>query len=93
MILLGPKTMLVPQPTGPLIDPIQISSENYGRVPKVYIECEQDGALPLAYQRDMQANVLCDRTITMSTGHSPFLSAPVELVDHLGFYLKGSYPD
>ena len=77
------KSMLVPQPTGPLIDPIQISSENYGRVPKVYIECEQDGALPLAYQRDMQVNVPCDRTITMSTGHSPFLSAPVELVDHL----------
>ncbi|MDE0823037.1 MAG: alpha/beta fold hydrolase [Dehalococcoidia bacterium] len=77
------KPMLVPQPTGPLIDPIQTTSENFGRVPKVYIECEIDGALPLDYQREMQANVPCDRTITMGTGHSPFLSAPAELVANL----------
>ncbi|MBT97890.1 MAG: hypothetical protein CL902_04600 [Dehalococcoidia bacterium] len=77
------KPMLVPQPSGPLMDPIQTTLENYGRVPKVYIECERDGALPLAYQREMQANVPCDRTITMGTGHSPFLSAPAELVGHL----------
>jgi|TARA_B110000263_G_scaffold249614_1_gene267756 pimeloyl-ACP methyl ester carboxylesterase len=77
------KPMLVPQPTGPLIDPIQTTAENFGRVPKVYIECEIDGALPLDYQREMQANVPCDRTITMGTGHSPFLSAPAELVANL----------
>ena len=77
------KPMLVPQPTGPLIDPIHTTSENFGRVPKVYIECEIDGALPLDYQREMQANVPCDRTITMGTGHSPFLSAPAELVANL----------
>jgi pimeloyl-ACP methyl ester carboxylesterase len=77
------KPMLVPQPTGPLIDPVQTTAENFGRVPKVYIECEIDGALPLEYQRELQANGPCDRIITMCTGHSPFLSAPVELVAHL----------
>jgi len=77
------QTMLVPQPSGPLMDPMKTTSENYGRVPKVYIECELDGALPLPYQREMQANVPCGRTITMNTGHSPFLSAPQELARHL----------
>ena len=77
------QTMLVPQPSGPLMDPMKTTAENYGRVPKVYIECEIDGALWLPYQREMQANVPCDRTITMNTGHSPFLSAPKELADHL----------
>lgn len=77
------RTMLVPQPSGPLMDPMKITAENYGRVPKVYIECEIDGALWLPYQREMQANVACDRTIIMNTGHSPFLSAPKELAGYL----------
>ena len=77
------QTMLVPQPSGPLMDTIETTLENYGRVAKVYIECELDGALLLPYQREMQANVPCDRTITMNTSHSPLLSAPKELVKHL----------
>jgi pimeloyl-ACP methyl ester carboxylesterase len=77
------KSMVVPQPSGPLMDPMQITEANYGRVPKVFIECELDGALWLPYQREMQANVPCDRTMTLNTGHSPFLSAPEDLVAHL----------
>ena len=77
------RTMLVPQPSGPLMDRIETTAENYGRVAKVYIECELDGALLLPYQREMQGNVPCDRIITMNTSHSPFLSAPKELVNHL----------
>lgn len=77
------KSMLVPQPTGPLMDPMQTTEQNFGRVPKVYIECLQDGAIWLQYQREMQANIPCGRTITMDTGHSPFLSAPEELARHL----------
>ncbi|PKB71376.1 MAG: hypothetical protein BZY87_05845 [SAR202 cluster bacterium Io17-Chloro-G6] len=77
------KSMVVPQPAGPLMDPLNTTEANYGRVPKVYIECELDGALGLPYQREMQGNIPCHRTITMNTGHSPFLSAPVELAAHL----------
>lgn len=77
------KSMLVPQPSGPLMDPMQTTEENFGRVPKVYIECLRDGAIPLSYQREMQANGHCERTISLDTGHSPFLSAPEELVRQL----------
>ena len=77
------KSMLVPQPTGSLMDPMQTTEQNFGRAPKVYIECLQDGAIWLPYQREMQANLPCGRTITMDTGHSPFLSAPEELARHL----------
>ena len=34
-------------------------------------------------QRAMQVNVTCNRTLSLDTGHSPFLSAPEELVRHL----------
>ena len=76
------KSMVVPQPSGPLLDPLQTTDANFG-LPKVYIECLQDGAIWLPYQQEMQANIPCDRTITMDTGHSPFLSAPEELASHL----------
>ncbi len=77
------KSMLVPQPTGPLMDPMQTTGENFGRVPKVYIECLQDGAIGLPYQREMQAKIPCERAISMDTGHSTFQSAPEELASHL----------
>ncbi|MDA0264386.1 MAG: alpha/beta fold hydrolase [Chloroflexi bacterium] len=77
------KSMLVPQPSGPLMDPVQTTEENFDRVPRVYIECLKDGALSIEYQREMQANVPCQRVITMDTGHSPFLSAPEQLAGHL----------
>ncbi|MCH7843920.1 MAG: alpha/beta fold hydrolase [Chloroflexi bacterium] len=77
------KSMLVPQPSGPLMDPMNTTEENFGRVPKVYIECLRDGALLLPHQREMQANVSCERILSLDTGHSSFLSAPEELVRHL----------
>lgn len=77
------KSMLVPQPTGPLMDPLQTTEEKFGRVPKVYIECLRDGANRLQYQREMQVNIPCERTLSLDTGHSPFLSAPEDLVRHL----------
>ena len=74
------KSMLVPQPSGPLMDPMKTTEENFGRVPRVYIECLRDRAIPLSHQRVMQVNVPCQRSLFMDTGHSPFLSAPKELV-------------
>ena len=77
------KTMLVPQPTGPLMDPMNTTGDNFGRIPKIYIECLQDGALGISSQREMHSKVPTTRTMTMDTGHSPFLSAPRELARHL----------
>ncbi|MCI0901640.1 MAG: hypothetical protein J4N70_12025 [Chloroflexi bacterium] len=59
------------------------TEENFGRVPKLYIECLRDGALLLPHQREMQANVSCGQILSLDTGHSSFLSAPEELVRHL----------
>ena len=77
------KSMVIPQPSGPLMDPLNTTEENFGRVPKVYIECLQDGAIPLTLQREMHAKIVCERVMSLDTGHSPFLSAPEELVKRL----------
>ena len=77
------KSMIVPQPVGPLISPMDISDANYGQVPRVYIECALDNAVTPDMAREMYTAMPCEEVITMQTGHSPFLSAPDELAGHL----------
>ena len=77
------KSMLVPQPTGPLVSPMRITEANFGRVHRVYIECSLDNGVTPDMARAMYNALPCDEVITMNTGHSPFLSAPEELASHL----------
>lgn len=77
------KAKLVPQASALMTAKVQLTEERYGRVPRVFIECLQDGAIPIAMQRQMVAAVPCERVITMDTSHSPFFSAPEELAEHL----------
>ena len=77
------KSMLVPQPVGPLVSPIRITDENYGQVPRVYIECSLDNAVTPEWARELYIALPCAEVITIQTGHSPFLSAPGELTRHL----------
>jgi pimeloyl-ACP methyl ester carboxylesterase len=72
-----------PEPTASFSWPMQITAENFGRVPRIYIETEHDNAIPLTLQRLMQKTLPCSRVITMATDHSPAHSAPEELASHL----------
>lgn len=87
------KSMIVPQPVGPLVSPMRITDANYGRVPRVYIECALDNAVTPERAREMYTALPCAEVITMQTGHSPFLSAPEELariLDGLARYAAGA---
>jgi pimeloyl-ACP methyl ester carboxylesterase len=75
--------LLRPVPVGPILTPVATSASRFGRIPRVYIECRKDAALPLPLQRDMVAALPCERVLSLETSHSPFLSAPDALVDHL----------
>ncbi len=63
--------------------PMRTTASHYGQVPRVYIECTDDQAIPIAKQREWYGAVPCQRVITMETDHSPFFSAPVDLAAHL----------
>jgi pimeloyl-ACP methyl ester carboxylesterase len=75
--------LLTPEPIMPVVTPLDLSERNFGRVPRVYIETLYDRALTLAAQRRMIAGMPCAHVISMHTSHSPFFSAPEELVEHL----------
>ncbi len=74
---------LCPQATAPLADTLKISDERFGLLPRVYIECLRDKAVPLKRQRTMQAQMPCQSVISIDTDHSPFFSAAGQLASHL----------
>lgn len=74
---------LCPDPVITNITPNTVTAERWGKVPRAYIECTEDRALPLASQRAMQAELPCDPVITLFSDHSPFLSIPGKTADAL----------
>ena len=77
------RALLVPQALAPLDTPARTSAANFGRVPRIFIECLQDRAMTPARQKQMYTAQPCQQVITMDTSHSPFFSAPGELATHL----------
>lgn len=77
------QSLLVPQPAAPLATPVALTDSHFGRVPRSYLECTQDMAVSLRAQRAMPQRAGCRQVWTMDTGHSPFLSAPLRVRDHL----------
>jgi len=77
------KANLVPQASELITAKVRLTDARYGSVPRVFIECLQDGAIPIEMQRQMVAALPCERVFTLDTSHSPFFSAPQELADHL----------
>ena len=77
------KNNLVPQATEPLRAKVCLTEEKYGSVPRAYIECLRDRAIPIKMQREMVSDVPCQQVETLDTSHSPFFSAPEELAQLL----------
>jgi pimeloyl-ACP methyl ester carboxylesterase len=65
---------LCPQPVMPWTQPVVLGSR-YAALPRHYIECTQDRAIPIDEQRRMHAASPC-RVHTLEASHSPFLSQP-----------------
>lgn len=76
------RSSLVPQHPSLFVEPMRLTEENFGSVPRTYIECLQDQAIPLHVQRALLADTPCN-TLTMDCSHSPFFSQPDELSAHL----------
>jgi len=75
--------LLTPEPNAPVATPLHITEEHFGRIPRVYIETLRDRGVSPSLQRKMYTTLPCQLVIPMQTSHSPFFSAPQELVRHL----------
>jgi pimeloyl-ACP methyl ester carboxylesterase len=77
------QSKLGPEPMSSFGTPVMVTPERFGVVPRVYIECAEDRALPIASQRAMQAALPCASVFTLKSDHSPFFSQPTELAEIL----------
>lgn len=77
------RQLLTPEPLAPSLTPLVLTPGRYGRVPKTYVELTEDRAVPLAWQRKMQANGPCTEVRSIAASHSAYFSRPDELAQHL----------
>ncbi len=77
------RSLLVLQALAPLLTPVSTTAERFDRVPRVYVECLLDKAVPLSVQKGMYTAMPCEKVISMHTSHSRSFSAPEELAKHL----------
>lgn len=78
------KRKLRPQNPAAFTTPVELTDDNYGRVPTQYIECIEDQAIHISLQRRMARNIGCTLVNSLPTSHSPFFSQPASLAARLG---------
>jgi pimeloyl-ACP methyl ester carboxylesterase len=72
-----------PQPLKPFQGEVSIADdkrEAFERVPRAYVVCTQDNAIPVQMQRRMLGDRGCDPVVEIDTDHSPHISSTTELV-------------
>ena len=77
------RLLLTPEPSAPAATPLRLSKDNYGRVPRSYVELTQDRAVSISLQRRMHERLPCRTVRTLYASHSAYFSAPDELTNHL----------
>lgn len=78
--------LLTPEPRGPLSPtetPIRTTQENFGRIPRFYIELTQDRAVSRTAQKRMYQTMPCERVLTIDASHSAYFSQPDQLTKHI----------
>jgi pimeloyl-ACP methyl ester carboxylesterase len=74
---------LVAQATAPFFEKVITTEENFGRVPKAYIETTLDRVITLKAQRHGQKMLGIEDSVTLEYGHIPLETAPKQLADAL----------
>jgi pimeloyl-ACP methyl ester carboxylesterase len=57
----------------------EVTPERFGKIPRVFIECTLDKAIPIESQRLMMKDMPGAKVVSIATSHSSFFSKPAEL--------------
>ncbi|SIO54042.1 Alpha/beta hydrolase family protein [Rhodovulum sp. ES.010] len=82
-------TLLGPQPSKAQVDPLALTAERFGRVPRHYILCRADRTVTPELQRAMATETSCATLDELPTGHLPQLTAPEALASLIHRTLTG----
>jgi pimeloyl-ACP methyl ester carboxylesterase len=75
------KVLLGHEPVESGLTTLKLTEQNYGSVPRYYIECTEDRAVTPFIQKKMYTETPCEKVYSLPTSHSPFFSRPKELSD------------
>ena len=82
-----------PQAVAPYATPVSLDNrEAFDAIPRSYVLCNRDRAIPPALQRLMLERAGCEEVIELDTDHSPHLSATDELAAALDRLATRSAP-
>ncbi len=70
---------LKPEPSAPFFTAVHVTEESWGSVPRAYIETLADQTIGPTKQASFIAALPVDETLTIDSGHCPFLTKPNEL--------------
>ena len=65
-----------------LFHELEITDENWGAIPKFYIECTLDKAIPITVQRAMYQGKV-EKVFSIESSHTPNFSQPKKLAEIL----------
>ena len=69
---------IVPEPAAPLGYKLEVTDAVFGKIPKYYIECTDDRAIPISAQRSMYEGKV-EKVFTLNSSHTPNFSQPDKL--------------
>jgi pimeloyl-ACP methyl ester carboxylesterase len=72
-----------PQAVIPFTQPVQLDGFDFEGIPRSYVLCKQDQAIPPPLQRRMLEAAGCSPVIELDTDHAPHLSRTAELAEIL----------
>jgi pimeloyl-ACP methyl ester carboxylesterase len=82
-----------PQPVAPYATPVSLGDGGaLDAIPRRYVLCRRDRAIPPALQRLMLERAGCDEVVELDNDHSPHLSATAELAEVLDRLATRSAP-
>jgi pimeloyl-ACP methyl ester carboxylesterase/ketosteroid isomerase-like protein len=79
----GAEKYVVPEPLAPLSYKINLTNENFGKIPRYYIQALKDKAIPQSLQRKMYTETPVKQVFTIDSSHAPNLSNPTKVADIL----------
>lgn len=75
------RSLLLPEPLGPLATPIRVTDGNFGRVPRTYVLTTGDRVVSPSLQRRMIDATPVEQVIELDTGHASYLAQPERLAE------------
>lgn len=66
--------LILDEPAAPLVTPVHVTDERFGQVDRIYVHTGVDQVISPAFQSQMVARAPVRKTVSLQTGHLPFLT-------------------